>query len=174
MQNQEPSLKYSKREIKYLKEPINQFSQIWQLSKKYAEVLKKQKEHHNENQHKMVIKYCEKIHDLKKIINEHRISKSEEVNKILDQLGILFEAFNDILHENKYKMQILDGRHWDEIQDGEAYIEGNFESNQVTVAVVADTIKPLIKYENNIIQSARVIVHVPIKKDISKKGEFNE
>lgn len=155
-----PTVNYPQREIKLLKKPVHPFSEFWQLSKKTVETITNNVKQSQAVKHNIVIEFCKRINDFKRIIKYEKENIENNNVKLLSRLETLIASFNDILHDYRYELIVLDGMKWTEVPENSAEIETIIEK-EVDETTVLETIAPLVKYNNQVINIAKVVLCKP-------------
>ena len=159
-----PMINEAPRKIMFLKNPINPLQELWQSIGKNADYLKTKEESHQNEIHDLIRKLCKNIFNLRKVI---AIAEDDPetggTDRLIKQTKIILESFNDVLSDYNYKMELLDGKKWNEIEPDTAEMREYVEDEKMEEIVITDTIFPVIKFGNSIIEQAKVFVSGPLK-----------
>lgn len=159
-----PAMNSELRPLQLLKNPVVPFSELWQTMRDLtARSSERQKEIEKERD-QVVIRFSEKIDDLRRVVSiERKVTGENSNEKLLQRLESLIESFYEILNSFNYSIEIYDGRRWSEIPEEQAEMEGFAESEDLSESIVAETLIPAVRYGERYIRRAKVYVRGPVR-----------
>ncbi len=163
MESEKPSISYNKRESKLSGRTIHPFSEIWQFSKKIVENAENINKEKILEKHRIIIDLCKWLNDFIRIYNY--INKDNIKNRYQDSFDSLFCLFNDILKKYNYEFVFFTGKKWSEISKDNIDIVEVIDDESATEAIITETTEPLIKFHNDVINNAKLILLKPPKKE---------
>ncbi|MCK6622022.1 MAG: hypothetical protein HUU32_09500 [Calditrichaceae bacterium] len=159
-----PAMNPEPRPLQVLKNPVVPFSELWQTMR---DLVARSSEKHKEiekERDQVVIRFSEKIDDLRRVVSVERKDTAENSNaQLLQRLESLIEGFYEIMRSFNYSIEIYDGRSWSEIPEEQAELEGFAESKELPESIVAETLIPAVRYGEKYIRRAKVYVRGPVK-----------
>lgn len=159
-----PMINEAPRKMMFLKSPIIPLQELWQTIGNYSDYLKNKEESHKDEMHGLVRKLCKNIFDLRRIIvNAENDPESGGNDGLIKRMRMILENFNDILSDFNYKMEVLDGKRWSEIDPDAVEMLEYVQDEKMEEIVISDTLFPVIKFEDTIIDQAKVFVLGPLK-----------
>ena len=160
-----PQINEKQRQLSFFKSPAIPFSELWQTLNKQSEKLQNQEEKLVSKNNDMAVKMCKPVFDLKRVVkNAESETSNGQSRKLMKQLNMIINAFNETLTELGYAMDILDQKKWRETDEDSAEMQDYIDDENLGESIIIETIIPQITCKGTVIQPARVIVSGPPRK----------